>query len=344
MRSRAPEYSGGAELAPARDPKTLAAVAGQPVPSSSASGSAAPTPASAAPVAVPRLPGTPELTKDGLYVFTSGGIELAVDPKHGGNAVRFALDGKDALVIPDPEYGAPSHLSVIASTATVRHARTTPFWRDPDPYLAELEGGTLLLKAEGDTGALHYAKRYRLDTARRSVEVTYMLENAADQIFAIYAVESHLVPVAGGLTFFPSAKQQPPSPPGLSLKINVATSVAWFAHDQSLQPAWQTADALGTESWVATANDNLLFVKTFGSASSASSPASNDEIRISRFYDDKTKQHPVVSIDESNSFREVRPGAAVVWNVRWFLRKLPPSIVAKPGNQELVGFVRGVIQ
>jgi hypothetical protein len=300
VQSRAPEYSGSVELTPVKDAETLAAVAGEPLPSASASASAAPPP-SAAPVAVPRLPGTPDLTKDGLYLFTGGGIELLVDP-HSGSVVRLSLDGKSALVQPETS---------------------------PDNYAAELEGSTLILK--GAAGGL--TKRYRLDTARRSVEVTYTLENTTTKPFHASSTDFHRVPSSGGLTFFPGAQKLLP---GSTLKLNVWQPVVWFPHDQIRDTATVEASVDSTEGWVASLNDGLLLVKVFGDAP-------RPTIVIASAYDPATKQRPWVEIGARSSF-ELLPGASATSNVRLFLRKLPTSIAAKPGNQELVGFVRGVIQ
>jgi hypothetical protein len=300
VRSQAPEYGGSAELPPVKDPKTLAAIAGEPVPS--ASGSAAPSPASAAPVAVSRLPGTPDLTKEGLYVFTGAGIELAVEPR-SGSAVRLSLDGKNALV---------------SSETNV------------DNFSAELEGSSLVLKSSG--GEL--IKRFRLDTARRSVEVTYTLTNTSSKPGRIGPLDLHRVPSAGGLTFFPGALIPLPV---RSLRLNAWQGLVWFPHDQNRETATLEAHANDNEGWIATVNDGLLLVKAFGDSA-------KQTIVITSAYEAATKQRPWVEIVEQSAIQELPPGGSVTTNVRLFLRKLPSSIAAKVGNQELVGFVRGVIQ
>jgi len=304
VQSRAPEYGGSSELPPVKDPQTLAAVAGEPVPSASAPGSAAPPVASAAPIVVPRLPGTPELAKDGLYVFTGGGIELSVEPRRG-NIERLSLDGKSAL--------ASEQTGV-----------------DNDNFSAEVEGSSLLVKSAD--GSL--SKRFRLDTARRSVEVTYTLANVSMKPTRVGALDAHRVQAAGGFTFFPGA---PKLLPGSTLKLNVLKPVIWFAHDQNRETTTVEAHVESSEGWVASVNDGLLLVKSLGDATKPT-------VGISCAFDAATKQHPWVEIVEQSQLVELAPGASTTSNVRLFLRKLPPSIAAKPGNQELVGFVRGVIQ
>jgi len=294
VRSRAPEYDGHSELLPPTTPQALAALAGEPAPS------AAP-PAAPPAVVVPRLPGTPDLTKDGLYVFSGGGIELVVDPR-SGNLARLSLEGKDALVAPELQ---------------------------PDGYLAELEGSTLVLK----NAAAAVTKRIRLDTARRSIELSYTVANSTPAPQHVTPAQLYRVPSAGGLTFFPGA---PRLGPGSTLKLNVWQPVVWFAHDQAREPQRVEASVDSSEGWVANVNDGLLLVKVV-------SDTARPVISIACAYDAATRQRPWVEIGTRSSF-DLPPGASATSNVRLFVRRLPPGLLAKSGNQELVGFVKGVIQ
>jgi len=296
VQSQAPEYGGSTELPPSSSPQTLAALGGEPA----SSASVAPPP-TAPPVVVPRLPGTPDLTSDGLYVFTGGGLELVVDP-HTSTVARLSLDGKNALVAPEPR----------ATSAS-----------------AELEGSTLVLKGSADG----VTKRFRLDTARRSVEVTYTLVNATTSTLRAGTLDFHRVPSAGGLTFFPGT---PKLLPGSTLKLNVWQPVIWFAHDQPRDTATVEGSVESSEGWVASVNDGLVVVKVV-------TDTPKPIISVASAYDARTKLRPWVEIGERTQF-ELGPGATATSTVRLFLRKLPPTIAAKSGNQELVGFVRGIIQ
>ena len=250
---------------------------------------------------LPRLPGTPVLTSEGLYLFSGGGMELAVDPRTGG-VVRLSVDGKNVLVAAEPHGSG---------------------------YAALLEGSTLVLKGSADG----VTKRFRLDTARRSVEVTYTLVNATSGTLRAGALDFHRVSSPGGLTFFPGT---PKLLPGSTLKLNVWQPVVWFVHDQVHDPAMVEASVESTEGWVASVVDGLVVVKVVTDATKAI-------ISVASAYDAATKLRPWVEIGERTQF-ELIPGATATSTVRLFLRRLPPTIAAKSGNQELVGFVRGIIQ
>lgn len=299
MQSQAPEYAGNTALAPASDPRTLAALGGEPL--ASANGSVTSPPATPAALP-PRLPGTPELAKDGSYVFTGGGIELAVSPRHAGAAVRLSLDGKNVL--------AP------------------PTFVVPEPLDAQLEGSTLVLKSAG--GEL--TKRYRLDTSRRAVELTYTLRSTSGDPVRTAAADLHRVPSGSGLSFFPGEQRLLA---GSTLKLDVRQRVVWFAHEQSREPKLGEAFVPAAEDWVATVNEGVLLVKTFGGVRAT--------LVVRSAYDEHTKQRPWVELGGQAAF-ELAPGASATWSVRWFLRRLPEGLVATAGNPELLGFVRGVIQ
>jgi hypothetical protein len=297
VQSRAPEYGGSQGLPPVTDPRTFSAIAGEPT----APSSVQPTASSAAPLPVPRLPGTPDLTNEGLYSFTGGGLELLVDPR-SGSAVRLTLDGKDALIAPDPK---------------------------PENYTTELEGSTLVLK--GAEGGM--TKRFRLDTARRSVEITYTLVNSTSAPLHASVAAVHRVASGAGLTFFPGT---PRLLPGSTLKLNVWQPIVWFAHEQAREPKAVEATVESLEGWVATVNDGLILIKVV-------TDAAHPVVSIASAYDTATKLRPWVEVGAKSSV-DVLPRASATCNVRLFVRKLPPNLAAKPGNQELVGFVRGVIQ
>lgn len=289
---------------------------------------------------VPRLPGTPDLQPDGSYLFTGGGLELLVDPKRGGRALRFALDGKNVLAGPEllPDRFGTTFWPSPQSDWTW----PPPPEFDAKPYGAELEGSVLVLKSEPSAMlGLSVIKRYRLDTARRSVEVAYTLLNTGDRPRRVAPWEIHRLPKAGGLTFYPSGQKLYPQS---TLKLNAWSPITWFVHDQHREPKQVKSFADGSEGWLAYAADGLLLVKSFGDTPEASHAPGEGEIEIYADYDATTKQHRYVELEQQGPYAELPAGGSTTWNVRWFLRKLPATIIAKSGNQELVGFVRGVIQ
>lgn len=231
------------------------------------------------------------MAADGSYLFVGAGIELVVDPKHEGNAVRLSLDGKNVL-------------------AAALGAETS--------YAAEIQGSTLLLKSPDGT----LSKRYRLDTGRRSVEVSFTLSNTSTETTHQRASETHAVALSSGLSFFPNPPQQP---------------LVWLQHQPPHAAPPQQATLSAGQSWVASAGDGVLFVKAYPDPSPTS-------LMVTSPYDAKTKQRPWLELGAQSSSFELPPGTFATWNVRWLLRHLPAGLALRAGNPELVGFVKGVIQ
>jgi hypothetical protein len=143
----------------------------------------------------------------------------------------------------------------------------------------------------------------------------------------------HRVASGAGLTFFSGT---PKLLPGSTLKLNVWQPIVWFAHETVREPKAVEATVESLEGWVASVNDGMVLIKVVTDDAHA-------VVSIASAYDAATKQRPWVEVGTKSSV-DVPPHAGATRNVRLFLRKLPPSLALKLGNQELVGFVRGIIQ
>lgn len=249
----------------------------------------------------PRPPGAPELGKDGLYVLSGAGIELAVEAQTG-NLARLSLDGKPALLPPEPQ---------------------------PPLFHAEVEGSALLLKtAQGGQ-----SKRIRLDTARRAIEITYTLTNTTASTLHASVADVLLLPSAAGLTFFPAAGKPHP---GATLELDLSKPVVWLTHEQPREPKPLMAAVDSSEGWLASVHDGLVLV---AQASGGARPL----VSLMAPYDAARKERPFIELATRREL-EILPGASASYELRLFLRALPPQLLPKSGNQALLGFVRGVIQ
>jgi hypothetical protein len=288
-------------------------------------------------VALPRLPGTPELLADGSYSFSGNGLELVVDPRRGGSAVTFAIDGKNVLTNRD---SSPSFFGSAFWPSPRSVGAEAPPELDHGEFVAELEGTSLVLSSAPSKQGFKVVKRYRLDTARRAVEVSYQLLNVTDRPLRVAPWEVHRVPLAGGLTFYPSAHKLYPQS---TLRLDAYAPVTWFTHDHFRELKRLEAFADGAEGWLAHAHDGLLLVKVFDDAAESAHAPGEAEIEIAIEFDPRSKDRRFVRLSQQGAYVELPPGAASVYNCRWFLRRVPAGIALRAGNPELLGFVRGVI-
>jgi hypothetical protein len=254
--------------------------------------------------------------------LTDGGVELVVDPRSGGRALRLSLNGTSLLV--------GTELAVEAPTADL----------DSRPYAARVEGTTLVLEGEASPLGLALTKRYRLDGGQRSVHVSYALFNPGQQARRAAAWESLRVP-ALGVAFYPSTQRRYPQS---TLELDAAPPISWFSPGENRALRSLKALADGSEGWLAYARDEVVLIRAFTDTPAERLPADQGELETFAEYDATTQRHRYVELTVRGPEVEIPPGASSNWSVRWLLRPLPPSVVARSGNPELAGFVRGVIQ
>ncbi len=243
-----------------------------------------------------------------------------VAPERLGRVLSLSLDGKNLLAGLEP-----SPASAAAETDKVT--------------VAKLDGSTLVLEGEASPG-LHVVKRYTLDGARRSLLVSYELTNRGQQAQRAAVAESQRVPGVG-VAFYPSTHRRYPQS---TLKLDEAAPVTWFSPGENREERPVSAFADGTEGWLAYAHDELVLIRTFTDTPEERLTPDRGEIEIGADYDAASRQHRSAELTVRGPYVEIAPGAGTSWSVRWLLRRLPPSVAAKAGNQQLVGFVRGVIQ
>jgi hypothetical protein len=273
------------------------------------------------------LPGTPELTSNGDYLLAGGGLELVLAKDTGYEVSRLTLDGQNALVPAEQLH----HRAAGGSTETTPDGAR----KQID---AVIEGSTLLVTTKPATEEWQLAERYRLDAARRFVEVTYVFRNTGDRQVAIASAEWHELPIAGGLTYLPIVRGAALGQG--TLKLNVWQPLLWFSHDPYRARGEGWLGVYASDGWLANLNAGLLFVKTF-----ADMPKSGAGHAVMlRVSDDPTRRITrSVRLEASTGELQLAPGGESRFTTRWYLRKLPSAIAAKQGNQELLGFVRGVI-
>ena len=94
----------------------------------------------------------------------------------------------------------------------------------------------------------------------------------------------------------------------------------------------------GREGWIAHVAGDLLLVKAFADTTPAQAAPGESEIEL---YTDPGRSY--VEVENQGAYENLEPGKAVVWPVRWFLRKLDSKVNVQPGSGELLALVRGLI-
>ena len=280
----------------------------------------------------------PHVTADATrYTMKLGPIELSVDPTRGARIARFALDGQNVLA------GEDAHAQNWGST----------FWPSPQstwgwPPIATLDSSPYDGRMAADDRAVYTSGSAPLGPTRVTVTKAFSAVPGHGAIAVEYAIRNdgpNVVSVApweitrvraGGISFFALG------PGGIvsdQVGMTEIDGVAYYANDfeKSRLRGDQKSKADGV-GWLAHVDGDLLFVKSF--ADVLPHEAAPDEAEIEIY---AGPHGPYVEIEPQGAFRPLAPGATVQWTVRWFLCRLPPTLVAAVGNRDLVDFVRTLI-
>lgn len=279
---------------------------------------------------IPVLSGT-------VYSFAFADTVFAVDAAKGARIVTFSLLGRNILTVP-----TPAEMNNTGSTfwpsPQSDWSWPPPSQIDPGPYTGSPIGGLLsLTSAPAPTLGLVVTKEFSVDSRAGVVTIQYGLVNHGTAARSAAPWEITRV-AAGGLTFFPMGDGVPSKGSQDLLPLKIVDGVAWFAYDATLIPNDQKVFADGHEGWIAHVDGDLLLVKSFTDTPVAQAAPGEAEIEIYT-----NAAHTYIEVENQGAYTKIAAGAKSVWPVRWFLRKLDPSVSVTVGSAELLQIVRALV-
>jgi hypothetical protein len=273
-----------------------------------------------------------------VFRFAFGDTVLAVDAAQAGRITEFSLGGRNILTTAQSP-GQNNWGSTFWTSPQSDWGWPPPAEIDPGPYAIQVVGGSLVLASAVAPGlGLAVSKRFSVDMSRGSVNIEYGIANRGPQPRAAAPWEISRV-AAGGLTFFPMGEGQPWKGPQELLPLQISEGVAWLASETVAAPNDQKVFADGREGWIAHVAGDLLLVKAFADTTPAEAAPGEAEIEL---YTDPGRTY--VEVENQGAYARLEPGQASTWPVRWFLRKLDPSVPVRPGSAKLLAMVRGLVQ
>jgi hypothetical protein len=272
-----------------------------------------------------------------VYSFAFGDTTFAVDTAKGGRIVTFSLSNRNILTT--PATGDPANYgSTFWSSPQSDWNWPPPTQIDPGPYVGSLAGAALsLTSATAPTLGLAVTKEFSVDSGTGIVTIKYGLVNHGTQARSCAPWEITRV-AAGGLTFFPMGDGAPSKGAQDLLALKIVDGVAWFAYDTKLITADQKVFADGHEGWIAHVNGDLLLVKSFADTPAGQAAPGEAEIEIYT-----NAGHTYIEVENQGATTRLAPAARSQWTVRWFLRKLDPSVSVTVGSADLLGIVRALV-
>ncbi len=253
----------------------------------------------------------------GKHVLAFGEVSFEVDAGAGGRITSFRLGDIEALTGPDVD--PDNYGSTLWSSPQSDWGWPPPREFARSPVAVSRDPDTLTLVGPPHAGlGVRLEKRFSIDRARSAVTLEYSIHNVSAVPKTYSPWEVSRVP-PGGLTFFPTgAKAHGP------LAVERRGGMTWYAHEpEALDETGQKHSADGERGYVAHAHRGLLYVKTFLDLPPARQAPDEGEVEV-------YGNCKYVEVELQGPYAAIPPGAAAVWTVQWFLRRLegrdPPAV------------------
>lgn len=258
-------------------------------------------------------------------------LRFEVDPGVGGRVTSFSLGGVNVLSGPDVD--ANSYGSTFWTSPQSDWGWPPPAEVDQAPYSLRADGDALTLTSAPNAAlGVRVTKQFSPDRLRGAIVLKYTIHNLskARKRYAPWEVSRvH----SRGLTFFPTGSLS--SGP---LRMERRGAGTWFAHDPNqLDDVGLKSFAAGTQGYVAHTAHGLLYVKSFAEVVPELQAPGEAEVEV-------YANNRYVEVEVQGPYTVIQPGASISWTVRWYLRKLPPNVVASVGSADLLAFAAGVLR
>jgi Domain of unknown function (DUF4380) len=275
---------------------------------------------------------------NGRYTLEFGDVLFEVNPAVGARvtALRFAAG---ANLLTGPTDDPMNFGSTFRTSPQSAWNWPPPPQIDSLPYTMSVTGQTMVATGSGSTvvGAA-VTKKFSADLVRQAVVAEYTIRaQAAGKSFAPWEV-TRVFP--GGLTFYPTGLNTPTTSGTFTLPVvRQAAGCTWFQYPPAGVTASQRLIADGSGGWLAHVAGDVLLVKKFPDIPVSAAAPGEGEISI---YVDGAGHF--VELEEQGAYQPLASGQSVAWAVTWYVRRLPAGVAATIGNQQLVDYVRALIQ
>lgn len=272
---------------------------------------------------------------DGIYRWRLADLTLEVDAARGARVTAFRIGAENVLTGPE--------INPLNFGST--------FWTSPQsdwnwPPLVEIDSGPYAVSGTGadltftsaiaESMGVQVSKRFRVDGAQETVDITYAVENRGAAPRTLAPWEISRLPT-GGLTFFPAGGGIQPTS---LLKVREIDGVVWFEYDPKPITDHQKMFAHGAEGWIAHVDlpRRMLFLKSFPEIGAEEQAPGEAQLEL---YADPA--HTYIEVEQQGPYRAIAPGARVEWSVTWRLRRIPLGVDLVAGNKDLLALVRHLV-
>jgi hypothetical protein len=285
---------------------------------------------------------TSRLVKEerGLYKIELGNQALGIDPSIGGRINTLTFDGKDFLT--DSTVNNFNWGSTFWFSPQSEWKWPPPAEIDNKPYTVAYDHSTLIMHSPVDpkTG-LEVTKRISANRRTQSFRLQYTIHNRSKKPQRVAPWEVTRVKT-NGIALFPIGKGDRRG--GLIPFTMEWDGISWFAYHKDQLPVKGDRQLYsdGSEGWLAQINDGIVLVKKFKDVPQEKNAPNEGEIEW--YASPVAPGKSYVEIEHQGPYETLKPGDVMLWEVEWFLRKLPEGLKAEAGNPDIVRFIRKVIE
>ena len=125
----------------------------------------------------------------------------------------------------------------------------------------------------------------------------------------------------------------------LATYVQIENGVAWYKYNSSDIPAnkYYSDGSEGWDAWVS--DDGILYVRKFQDVPADKQAPGEGEIEL--WLNGATSY---IELEIQSEYTNVAPGDSLVWNVTWYLRKLPARVSTDVGSTSLVSYVENLVK
>jgi hypothetical protein len=281
--------------------------------------------------------------RGGKWAFDFGDVTLEVDPMVGGRISTFKSGATNVLVSQADtknQYYWGSTLWV--SPEATKWVQPPPAALDRDPYTVTSDDTSVTMTSGAyATLGITMTKVFSVDVKLGAFVIEYKLNNTSAAAVQMAPWEVTRV-FPRGLTFFAKG----PTAPTLSMNATMPTTemngIIWFNYDMNAITMNSKLYADAAEGWVAHVDGDLVFIKAFADVTADKLAPKEGDVEL--YANVETAQIArYIEIEDQGEYAMIAPGASASWKVKWFLRKLPATAQATPGNAALAQFVRDTV-
>lgn len=276
--------------------------------------------------------------KGAVYTITQGQTRLDINADIGGRISSLKIDGVELLLTADKAGN-----SVWGST----------FWSSPQsewswppidvldtaPYKVSVTNDRIVFTSKTDPGTgYQFVKSYGVNAEKNCISIIYSIYNKSNVEKNVAGWEvTRFRPT--GMAFFPQGNTDSNSGIFYPLAVEHVGDLTWAEYrPKTLLQNHHKLMTDGKEGWVAYTNAGKILIKEFADVPVELIVAGEGEIELFANYE-KT----FWEIDQQGVMTKLAPGEHLDWEVRWHTRSLPASVPATLGSNDLVNYVRGVL-